>query len=96
VALRGSKTAHKEPLGRQNIPESERLDLPRLAAAIGASGANTAVAATDVDSIIRTLARDARPGDTVAVLSNGAFAGLHARLLASLEARAHTSGEAVP
>ncbi len=84
------------PLGRQNIPEAERLDLPRLAAAIGASGANTAVAAADVDSIIRTLSRDARPGDTVAVLSNGAFGGLHARLLASLEARTHISGEAAP
>ena len=72
------------PLGRANIPEAERLDLPRLATAIGA---DRAVAASDVESIVATLARDARPGDTVAVLSNGAFAGLHGRLLASLAAR---------
>ncbi len=74
------------PLGRANIPEAERLDLPRLAAEIGPG---RAVAASDVDSIVRTLSEQARPGDTVAILSNGAFAGLHARLLASLEARTH-------
>ena len=81
------------PLGRANIPEAERLDLPRLAADLGAG---RAVAASDVDSIVRTLSASTRAGDTVAILSNGAFAGLHARLLASLEARATSAAPSSP
>jgi hypothetical protein len=35
---------------------------------------------------VATLAREARRGDTIAVLSNGPFGGMHARLLAALGA----------
>ena len=72
------------PLGRTNVPEGERLDLARLAREIGCA----AEAAPSVDAILEHVAREAEPGDTVALLSNGAFAGLHARLLGALEARA--------
>ncbi|MFO0335011.1 MAG: UDP-N-acetylmuramate:L-alanyl-gamma-D-glutamyl-meso-diaminopimelate ligase [Pseudomonadota bacterium] len=40
--------------------------------------------AGDVDTLVERLARDARPGDHVLVMSNGAFGGLHAKLLAAL------------
>jgi len=33
---------------------------------------------------VERLARDAAPGDTVAVMSNGAFGDIHAKLLARL------------
>jgi UDP-N-acetylmuramate: L-alanyl-gamma-D-glutamyl-meso-diaminopimelate ligase len=72
------------PLGRANIPESERLDLARVAAEIGPR----ATAAPSVDAILDTLVREARAGDTVALLSNGAFGGIHTRLVSALEARA--------
>ncbi len=68
------------PLGRTNIPEDERLDLVRLAADIGAH----AQAATDIDAIVDTLAKVANPGDVIALLSNGSFGGLHARVLDAL------------
>jgi UDP-N-acetylmuramate: L-alanyl-gamma-D-glutamyl-meso-diaminopimelate ligase len=68
------------PLGRTNIPEAERLDTARLAADIGPH----ARAAPSIDAIVDELVHDARPGDTIAVLSNGAFGGLHARLLSAL------------
>ncbi len=73
------------PLGRTNIPESERLDLARLAREIG----DKAEADASVDAIIERLVRDAKPGDTIALLSNGSFGGIHARLLGALAARKH-------
>ncbi len=71
------------PLGRSNVPESERLDVSQLARELG----NGAVAASSVDAIVETITREARAGDVVALLSNGAFGGIHARLLTELEAR---------
>jgi UDP-N-acetylmuramate: L-alanyl-gamma-D-glutamyl-meso-diaminopimelate ligase len=71
------------PLGRTNVPAAERLDVVRLARELGAK----ATAAADVDAIIARLAAETRPGDTVAILSNGAFGGIHPRLLAALGAR---------
>jgi UDP-N-acetylmuramate: L-alanyl-gamma-D-glutamyl-meso-diaminopimelate ligase len=72
------------PLGRTNVPEAERLDLSRLAGELGPK----AVAATGVDDIVARLVAGTRPGDTVALLSNGAFGGLHDRLLSALCQRA--------
>jgi UDP-N-acetylmuramate: L-alanyl-gamma-D-glutamyl-meso-diaminopimelate ligase len=72
------------PLGRTNIPEPERLDLALLASEIGAE---KAIAEASVDAITERLVREARPGDTIALLSNGAFGGIHARLLQALADR---------
>lgn len=71
------------PLGRTNVPEAERLDTGKLAADIGAGARATG----SVDAIVAILTAEAAAGDTVALLSNGAFAGLHGRLLAALAAR---------
>jgi UDP-N-acetylmuramate: L-alanyl-gamma-D-glutamyl-meso-diaminopimelate ligase len=71
------------PLGRTNVPEAERLDLARLAGALGAKAA----AMPSVDAIVARIAAEARPGDTVALFSNGAFGGAHGKLLAALAAR---------
>jgi UDP-N-acetylmuramate: L-alanyl-gamma-D-glutamyl-meso-diaminopimelate ligase len=68
------------PLGRTNVPEAERLDLAKLAHAIG----DKAAAEPSVDAIVDRIVEGARPGDTVALLSNGAFGGIHARLLGAL------------
>jgi len=43
-----------------------------------------ASAAESVDTIVETLVKEAQPGDVIALLSNGAFGGIHARLLAEL------------
>ena len=71
------------PLGRTNIPESERLDLARLAAR-SATRPRPTRASTRSSSASST---GAKPGDTIALLSNGAFGGIHARLLGALAAR---------
>jgi UDP-N-acetylmuramate: L-alanyl-gamma-D-glutamyl-meso-diaminopimelate ligase len=69
------------PLGRTNIPAGERLDLARLAHDLGPK----ARAMPGVDAIVEKIAAETQEGDTVALLSNGAFGGIQARLLAELE-----------
>ncbi len=38
----------------------------------------------DLVALVAAVARDARPGDHVVVMSNGGFGGVHARLLEAL------------
>jgi len=85
AAFRAADRVLFAPLGRTNVPEAERLDLSRLASEIG----DKAVAAASVDAIIERILEEAKPGDTVALLSNGAFGGIHARLLGELAERKH-------
>jgi len=73
------------PLGRTNVPEGERLDLGRLAREIGESKATVA---HDTDAVLAAVVEGARAGDTIALLSNGAFGGIHTRLLDALATRA--------
>jgi UDP-N-acetylmuramate: L-alanyl-gamma-D-glutamyl-meso-diaminopimelate ligase len=68
------------PAARTNIPAGERLDVDRLAREIG-PGAH---AMADAPAIVAYLAAHARRGDTAVILSNGAFDGIHGRLLAAL------------
>jgi UDP-N-acetylmuramate: L-alanyl-gamma-D-glutamyl-meso-diaminopimelate ligase len=68
------------PLGRSGLPVAEQLDLGRLARDLGPK----AQAMPDVASIVERLAQNAAPGDTIAVLSNGAFGGIHPKLLDAL------------
>lgn len=74
------------PLGRQGLPENEQLDIQTLASEISARG-RAALACKGVDEIVRILGSETQPGDTIVVLSNGAFDGLHQRLLSELAAR---------
>src|SRR5205807_1070008 len=45
----------------------------------------------DIDTLARDLARAARPGDHLLIMSNGGFGGLHGKLLAELERAAGTA-----
>ena len=71
------------PLGRSNLPPQEALDLTRLAADLNARG-KAAQALPSVEAIVDYLARNVTPGSVVALLSNGAFGGIHAKLLERL------------
>jgi UDP-N-acetylmuramate: L-alanyl-gamma-D-glutamyl-meso-diaminopimelate ligase len=68
------------PLGRTNVPFAEALDVARLVKDIGAK----AELASGVEPIVARLVLGAREGDTIALLSNGAFGGIHQRLLDAL------------
>ena len=65
------------------IPEDERLDPEKLAGELHGS-VTKATYIEDVDDIASHIASSARPGDVVAVLSSGAFDGLHSKLLDAL------------
>jgi UDP-N-acetylmuramate: L-alanyl-gamma-D-glutamyl-meso-diaminopimelate ligase len=41
-----------------------------------------------VDDIVTAVAKDARNGDLVVVMSNGGFENIHQKLLSAIEARA--------
>jgi len=69
------------PLGRSNVPEDQRLDIDRLTRELGPR----ARAMPDVPAIVAEVAGRARSGDCVALLSNGAFGGIHRMLLDALE-----------
>jgi UDP-N-acetylmuramate: L-alanyl-gamma-D-glutamyl-meso-diaminopimelate ligase len=71
------------PLGRPDIPEPERLDTARLVRELAESGV-AAEASPSIQAIIATIARDAAPGDTIALLSNGAFGGIYEKLKEAL------------
>jgi UDP-N-acetylmuramate: L-alanyl-gamma-D-glutamyl-meso-diaminopimelate ligase len=74
------------PLGRAEIAAGERLDLDELAGALTRAG-TPAEAATSVEAIVARVAADAVEGDTVALLSNGAFGGIYDKLREALDAR---------
>jgi UDP-N-acetylmuramate: L-alanyl-gamma-D-glutamyl-meso-diaminopimelate ligase len=71
------------PLGRRNIPEAEQLDIGQLVAELIAYG-KRAAAGTSVDDIVERVAAGVQPGDTVALLSNGSFGGIHDKLKEAL------------
>ena len=76
----------KEPPILKETDRLDRLSAARLAEDIGRSGGE-AVACTDTDSILTRLETIARPGDVIALLSNGGFDDIHRRLLAVLAER---------
>ena len=59
------------------------LDIERLIRDIAAQD-KPAFAITDVDEIVRSLASELRSGDVVAIMSNGAFGGIHEKLIVAL------------
>ncbi|MFP5440497.1 MAG: UDP-N-acetylmuramate:L-alanyl-gamma-D-glutamyl-meso-diaminopimelate ligase [Gammaproteobacteria bacterium] len=41
----------------------------------------------DIDALVATLVAAARPGDTILIMSNGGFGGIHQKVLAALKAK---------
>jgi UDP-N-acetylmuramate: L-alanyl-gamma-D-glutamyl-meso-diaminopimelate ligase len=65
------------------IPANDRLNPQQLAEDITRLGGH-GFYLPELASIIAQVKELARPGDVVAVLSNGGFGGIHERLLAAL------------
>ena len=60
------------------------LDTDELIRDVGADGRTPAYCLDGADAIVAHLAPQLRAGDTVAVMSNGGFGGIHDKLLAAL------------
>jgi UDP-N-acetylmuramate: L-alanyl-gamma-D-glutamyl-meso-diaminopimelate ligase len=69
------------------VPAGEELDVPKLVEALKAQGIE-ADGSTDVAAMAEAAAREAKAGDVLLVMSNGAFGGFIEKLLAALKARA--------
>ena len=65
------------------VPEGQRLSEAELVAATNRAGGR-AVFVAEVEAIVAALAAELEPGDTVAILSNGGFGGIHEKLLRAL------------
>ncbi len=63
----------------ESIPEAERLDVTAVAAQLASIGHRARVLA-DVEIIVQLCAPEMRPGDVVAILSNGGFGGIYEKL----------------
>ncbi len=66
------------------IPKAERLDPAAVIADLSANGKAARLLA-DADVITKTIAPELRPGDVVAILSNGGFGGIYEKLPAKLK-----------
>jgi UDP-N-acetylmuramate: L-alanyl-gamma-D-glutamyl-meso-diaminopimelate ligase len=75
------------------IPPAERLDLAAMAAQVQKHGRRARIV-PEVDGIVQLVAPEMRPGDVVAILSNGGFGGIYEKLpqrLKSLAASSHSA-----
>jgi UDP-N-acetylmuramate: L-alanyl-gamma-D-glutamyl-meso-diaminopimelate ligase len=68
---------------RQSLPEDERLSVAEVVAQLRAAGVHARHIAT-VPEIVRTVAEEVHDGDMVVIMSNGAFEGIHDKLLTAL------------
>ena len=68
---------------RTSLPSDERLSADGLVEALGSAG-RRARHIPGVDDIVSTIVGERRQGDVVAVMSNGAFGGIHTKLLEAL------------
>ena len=75
-----------QPSAIAKVPESERVDAKKLADDIAAAGTKARWMASP-DAIVELLARESVSGDVVLAMSNGAFGGLHDKLLRALSTR---------
>jgi UDP-N-acetylmuramate: L-alanyl-gamma-D-glutamyl-meso-diaminopimelate ligase len=88
-SLRGADLVfgYGAPAGRDALG----WDLAEALAPLG----GTAQAFGDIDALVAAVARSARPGDHVLVMSNGGFGGVHDRLLEALAIPVQAGGAAV-
>lgn len=67
------------------IPAAERLEPEHVVRALNERGTPTALGA-DADAIVAALTPQLRPGDVVAILSNGGFGDIYTKLPRAIEA----------
>src|SRR5260221_2242498 len=72
-----------QPSAIAKVPEAERVDAKKMADDIARSG-TPARWMESPDAIVKTLGDELRHGDVVLAMSNGAFGGLHDKLLKAL------------
>ena len=72
-----------QPTALAKVPEAERVDAKKMVEDIVAAGTKARWMESP-DAIVATLLKELRSGDVVLAMSNGAFGGLHDKLLKAL------------
>jgi UDP-N-acetylmuramate: L-alanyl-gamma-D-glutamyl-meso-diaminopimelate ligase len=85
-ALGGADRVILPAVFRSTLPEEQRLSAESVVADLKKTGVE-ADYIPQTDDIVRTVARHARSGDLVIVMSNGGFDNIHQKLLDALAAR---------
>jgi UDP-N-acetylmuramate: L-alanyl-gamma-D-glutamyl-meso-diaminopimelate ligase len=75
------------PVARRELPVEERLDTRKLALQLRARGV-LAASCESIRELAERLLHACEPGDTIALLSNGSFGGIHASVIEALARRA--------
>jgi len=86
-ALAGADETIVARVFRSSLPEDRRLSADRVVAGLTARG-RRARHIPDVTDIVGAVAREARSGDVVVIMSNGGFDGIHQKLMDALRASA--------
>jgi UDP-N-acetylmuramate: L-alanyl-gamma-D-glutamyl-meso-diaminopimelate ligase len=68
----------------EKVPEAERLSVTNVVDGINQRGGARALQIVEAAEIAAYVARNAAPGDIILVMSNGAFAGVHEKILQAL------------
>ena len=68
---------------RSSLPDDQRLSTDLLLSDLKAAGKDARYIPR-VDDIVETVAKEAKAGDLVVVMSNGGFGGIHQKLLRAL------------
>jgi UDP-N-acetylmuramate: L-alanyl-gamma-D-glutamyl-meso-diaminopimelate ligase len=71
----------------ERAPEGDRFSASRLVEQLRGRGLSARYI-PEVGAIVETLARECRDGDVVLIMSNGAFGGIHGKLLETLQSGA--------
>ncbi len=74
------------PFDIESIPVAERFDSGALVEALRGDGVD-AMLVGDADAVVERLAAELAPESVVLIMSNGAFGGIHDKLLTALRAR---------
>ena len=86
-ALSGADRVVLPAVFRSTLPEDQRLSAEQVIDELKAAGVDARYIPA-VEDIVKNVARDARAGDLVVVMSNGGFDDIHQKLLRALEGRA--------
>jgi UDP-N-acetylmuramate: L-alanyl-gamma-D-glutamyl-meso-diaminopimelate ligase len=86
-ALSGADTVVIPAVFRASLPDDQRLSADQLIADLQAAHVDARYI-PQVDEIVTAVAKEAREGDLVIIMSNGGFDGIHQKLLSALDARA--------
>jgi UDP-N-acetylmuramate: L-alanyl-gamma-D-glutamyl-meso-diaminopimelate ligase len=79
-----SRVSLKVPEPHDKVPVNEQLNVPAVAEALQGHGIE-ADYSSDVSEIVTRVASEAKKGDVILVMSNGAFGGFIPSVLAALE-----------